>query len=454
MNDSVVIHSIIDDKIGYTICLCRALPPRLREIIGVQHIKAFVFDNNVILTGANLSNSYFSNRQDRAFLFKNAPELSDFLAMALSTIARFSYTLREIDPVCSADALRDVSVRHAQSVNLATHRIGAAMLDACPSGIDPVKNSWQFSTNFRRAMQGIFSPPWENRSDLWNRATSPLQALERHGQLRSRRARQVVDEGNLSRLDDDNDDGDSTKCPPIDWSSADTWLLPTAQAGFAGVQQEEMCTLALLRHAARVGGSVGITTPYLNLGSGYERVLSNASSALGIELLTSSPEANGFFGARGLSGAIPYAYSMLEYRTWRRLVRPAHHPASGSDARCVGDRMPQIPSLSSQGRTIMEYSRPGYEFHAKGIYWTPPGASCPAVTMLGSSNLGRRSLRLDLELQALLATRHKGLREGLKEEWSALREHASPVDASHFRAPGRKSGLVRQVAVRMLRGFL
>jgi len=34
----------------------------LREIFGVHHMKAHVFDNNVLITGANLSEDYFIDR--------------------------------------------------------------------------------------------------------------------------------------------------------------------------------------------------------------------------------------------------------------------------------------------------------------------------------------------------------------------------------------------------------
>ncbi len=34
----------------------------LREIFGVHHIKFYVFDDNVILSGANLSEDYFTDR--------------------------------------------------------------------------------------------------------------------------------------------------------------------------------------------------------------------------------------------------------------------------------------------------------------------------------------------------------------------------------------------------------
>ena len=41
------------------------LPPRVKEVVGVNHLKVYLFDENVILSGANLSNTYFTNRQDR-----------------------------------------------------------------------------------------------------------------------------------------------------------------------------------------------------------------------------------------------------------------------------------------------------------------------------------------------------------------------------------------------------
>ena len=34
----------------------------LREVFGVHHMKAHVFDNNVLITGANLSEDYFTDR--------------------------------------------------------------------------------------------------------------------------------------------------------------------------------------------------------------------------------------------------------------------------------------------------------------------------------------------------------------------------------------------------------
>lgn len=41
----------------------RVLPSRLKELVGVFHAKVHVFDDTVILSGANLSESYFRDRK-------------------------------------------------------------------------------------------------------------------------------------------------------------------------------------------------------------------------------------------------------------------------------------------------------------------------------------------------------------------------------------------------------
>lgn len=54
------------------------LPPRWNEILSVYHIKSYIFDDNMIISGANLSNDYFTTRIDRYVLFENCPELINY----------------------------------------------------------------------------------------------------------------------------------------------------------------------------------------------------------------------------------------------------------------------------------------------------------------------------------------------------------------------------------------
>ena len=45
--------------------LGRWLPSKWNELLGLQHCKVYIFDNSLIISGANLSRDYFMNRQVR-----------------------------------------------------------------------------------------------------------------------------------------------------------------------------------------------------------------------------------------------------------------------------------------------------------------------------------------------------------------------------------------------------
>jgi len=49
------------------------------EILGVYHTKIIIFDNSVILTGANLAGEYFESRRDRYFLLNEVKDFADYL---------------------------------------------------------------------------------------------------------------------------------------------------------------------------------------------------------------------------------------------------------------------------------------------------------------------------------------------------------------------------------------
>ncbi|KAI1214555.1 uncharacterized protein F4807DRAFT_1655 [Annulohypoxylon truncatum] len=48
------------------------IPKRINEGWGLQHMKLYGVDDEIILSGANLSNDYFTNRQDRYHLFSSS----------------------------------------------------------------------------------------------------------------------------------------------------------------------------------------------------------------------------------------------------------------------------------------------------------------------------------------------------------------------------------------------
>jgi len=65
----------------------------LREVFGVHHIKAHVFDDNVLITGANLSEDYFTDRQDRFFVIQDCEPLANYFDDLISGLTDCSFNM-------------------------------------------------------------------------------------------------------------------------------------------------------------------------------------------------------------------------------------------------------------------------------------------------------------------------------------------------------------------------
>ena len=98
------------------------LPPEIREALGVYHVKFCVVDDTVILTGANLSEEYFENRQDRYIMVSNA-KMTSFIDTFSCSFTRLCHDVNpdgSVDPpelgqVKVAASLRDALTRELVS---------------------------------------------------------------------------------------------------------------------------------------------------------------------------------------------------------------------------------------------------------------------------------------------------------------------------------------------------
>ena len=69
------------------------IPKRINEGWGLQHMKLYGIDDEIIMSGANLSSDYFSNRQDRYHLF-HSEELTEYFSKIHSGVASLSFDLQ------------------------------------------------------------------------------------------------------------------------------------------------------------------------------------------------------------------------------------------------------------------------------------------------------------------------------------------------------------------------
>lgn len=81
------------------------------EVFGVHHLKSFIFDDHMLVSGANLSESYFTERQDRYMLFKNSEALCDYVQDAIDIVLDNSYILSEDGELKKAGQVQEKTPR-------------------------------------------------------------------------------------------------------------------------------------------------------------------------------------------------------------------------------------------------------------------------------------------------------------------------------------------------------
>lgn len=68
------------------------IPKRINEGWGLQHMKLYGVDDELILSGANLSSDYFTNRQDRYHVF-SSKAVTDYFQRIHAAVCRLSFLL-------------------------------------------------------------------------------------------------------------------------------------------------------------------------------------------------------------------------------------------------------------------------------------------------------------------------------------------------------------------------
>ncbi|XP_050684456.1 CDP-diacylglycerol--glycerol-3-phosphate 3-phosphatidyltransferase, mitochondrial [Leptidea sinapis] len=296
----------------------KALPSRYNEIFGLQHMKLYISDDSVIISGANCSNDYFQKRQDRYI------EIED------SDLAKFYCAI--IDEVMKVSRLDNN--------------------DDIPNEISRVETRKRLGQNIHHLI------------DQWRKSQ-------------------------VSKISEDQD------------MEVDTWVFPLVQMGEFNITHDEESTCSILKSSPK-GSYLRMATGYFNLTEKYAQTLLNKCESR-VSLLMAHPNANGFMGAPGPAGGIPHAYSLIAKKFWQQVV-----------------------DCNQTSRVqMLEYDRPGWTFHAKGLWYYPPGSEVPWMTVVGSANLGERSVRRDLEAQAAIFTTSKQLQNSLHKEYSRLHSHAS-----------------------------
>ncbi|XP_001605516.1 CDP-diacylglycerol--glycerol-3-phosphate 3-phosphatidyltransferase, mitochondrial [Nasonia vitripennis] len=347
MNSKEILRPLLEGKYGHC---CRVflyhtprlrgflkalIPDRFNELIGLQHMKLYLFDDTLIISGANLSNDYFKNRQDRYFMLEDCKELCDFYCSLVEKVSEFSFQLES-----------DGSTRFSDKIS--SHPFESPDEEFTEEASDRIRNLFQAEIN--------------KRSELY-KAEIPR---------------------------------------------TDTWVFPLVQMGQLNIRHDSEITRRILERAP-TGATLRLATGYFNLTTEFRTAILNSCRA-DCHLLTAHPEANGFFDAKGIAGGIPAAYTKIEESFFK-----------------MCEKMSQSDRIQ-----LWEFAKPGWTYHAKGLWYSMPNEQKPSFTLIGSPNFGYRSVERDLETQIAVMTRNEKLQESLKKEYERLFDSAKPVTQRTF----------------------
>lgn len=100
-------------------------------------------------------------------------------------------------------------------------------------------------------------------------------------------------------------------------------------------------------------------------------------------------------------------------------------------------------SFLSQGSkvlSLLEWRKRDWTFHCKGLWYVDDDDhhAPVAVTVVGSSNFGNRSVQLDLEAQAILWSENEAFRATLVREMGLLTATSRAVSLEELRRPERR----------------
>ncbi|MCJ1480376.1 CDP-diacylglycerol--glycerol-3-phosphate 3-phosphatidyltransferase [Schaereria dolodes] len=371
----------------------RFIPRRINEGWGLQHMKLYGIDDEIILSGANLSSDYFSNRQDRYHVF-SSKRVTNYFARVHQTMCSVSFLLVPNSP-------SDMYTLEWPKSN------------PLPS---PLSDPQAYVNATTKLFVPIVSPI--TTSPLLNPLSSPSNRNTTFYPLLT-----------LPR-------SISAELPALQ-SLLSTPLPPTSSYLFtAGYFNPHPSITASL-----LACSSATTSP------------SHPRGARGA-ILTASPWANGFYNSSGVSGMLPAAYTLLS-RRFLKAARKAASSETNSEKQAGGIELrewrrgtvgtPGGWTYHAKGLWITLPSSPSRASSAMS-----PGLG-PSITLLGSSNYTTRSYALDTEASAILLTSDPGLQKQLREEQEGLLKYSKVVREEDLEGGERRVGIGVRVALWIVR---
>ncbi|EPS96851.1 hypothetical protein FOMPIDRAFT_1129671 [Fomitopsis schrenkii] len=242
--------------------MAKLMPPRFNEGWGgTWHPKIYGADDDLVISGANLNTSYFTNRQDRYVQLTGQRELADYCFSFLESAASFSFSLLPSTTDTEGYML------HWPHKDLHPHYFEKM----AETTLKMFQKTQRNHTLEKSAPMISSSEPQDGDADVL------IMPVIQAGQFNVREEERCLD-----------------------------MLLEHLAESSQNSRYE--------------GPLIDLTSGYFGLYKPYQNLI--IKSPVASRILAASPKANGFYGSRGVSGRIPEGYTVLE-RRFMRAVRAA-----------------------------------------------------------------------------------------------------------------------------------
>lgn len=315
------------------------------------------------MSSANLSNDYFTNRQDRYHVF-SSKEITEYFFKIHNAVSNLSFLLTPDSQLPTGFTLEWPSSNSAPS---------------------PLVDPKSYITSSSKTLNALIKAP----------TTSPTTSTRTNTTVYP-----------LSQLTPLLKPDTSTELPAI------TSILRA---------------LSLPQFSS---SSWAFTAGYFNPDPSLTKLLLSTTSGSNT-VITASPQANGFYGSKGVSGLLPPAYTLLS----RRFLESAARDNRQDDI-----------TLKEWKRGVVGEAE-GWTYHAKGLWVSLNGEKEPSISIVGSSNYTKRSYSLDLEVGTAIITSDEGLKRQLREERDGLQDYAQVVGMEEFIKIERRVGIKVRIAL-------
>lgn len=316
---ALAVQEAVEDKIHLYQPLQQplsSLPTPLNEAMGVFHLKSYITDDTLILSGANLSQEYFTDRQDRYIRFKGG-ELVDFY-----------------------EELVEILIRNANEY------------PADNNGGGKTENRMD---NMLESLANLFGP---------------------------------------SSSDDNNANNDVPNDDVVAYAIP-TFGHPNVSLPFASDTQQ--ISNLLTATSQEEDCHLNLASAYLNPTPQFLELLQKQQPDC--TLLTAGSQSHGFAPKPGVQRRGDFVPKFFAHQSQQLVAEQKFH--------------------------LLFYNRPGWTFHAKGL-WIVSKEGNLVAAVVGSGNYGYRSEQRDVEsnLVLIFPNETSKIQEALLQEWQRLCEYA------------------------------